>query len=358
MQRTHNKRNAFTLVELLVVIAIIGLLMGLLIPVVGGVLRRAKNTRLRVELAQIDQAIEEYKNRYGDYPPDFSDEAIVARHYRKLFPKINRQELDLLANCMRSDGNNDGDLADPEDFSGHEVDRAEALVFVLGGYSKDPARPFTGVGGPFEIIDENASRTSPLNFQINTSRENSLFDFPTDRLTIYATNNRYLSRDETDYQVRVYSRSNSAVLARQNDLFPVFKGIGLNAPYVYFDSRTYASSLSGNNIYATENVGNIRPYSTEEAILEGGTVQGYKPANANTFQVISPGLDDRFGNVTSSTGTRTGFPYYFVYPTGRTYIFEPGNLRFDGKAYEEGDLNEHQDNLTNFAKGVLSDDLP
>jgi len=71
--RFHARRSlspAFTLVEMLVVIAIIGLLSALIAGLVG----RAKNaevrTRVKGELAQLETAIEHYKEKRGFYPPD------------------------------------------------------------------------------------------------------------------------------------------------------------------------------------------------------------------------------------------------------------------------------------------------
>jgi len=71
--RFHARRSlspAFTLVEMLVVIAIIGLLSALIAGLVG----RAKNAEVRArvkgELAQLETAIEHYKEKRGFYPPD------------------------------------------------------------------------------------------------------------------------------------------------------------------------------------------------------------------------------------------------------------------------------------------------
>lgn len=61
---------AFTLIELLAVIAIMGVLAGMLVglaPVAGAKMRES---RIRAELQQIIAAIEEYKAKYGFYPPD------------------------------------------------------------------------------------------------------------------------------------------------------------------------------------------------------------------------------------------------------------------------------------------------
>src|SRR5208283_4996443 len=67
---TRNTPPAFTLIELLVVMAIIALLAAMIFPVLGAVNRNKIRNTARVEMAQIDTAIEEYKTKLGYYPPD------------------------------------------------------------------------------------------------------------------------------------------------------------------------------------------------------------------------------------------------------------------------------------------------
>jgi len=62
--------RAFSLIEMLVVIAIIGILAGILLGVMPGVMHRKTVARVRVELTQLQNAIEYYKETQGFYPPD------------------------------------------------------------------------------------------------------------------------------------------------------------------------------------------------------------------------------------------------------------------------------------------------
>ena len=61
--------NAFTLIELLVVIAVITVLAALLIPAGGIMVQKAQIQRAVSEREQLTTAIDNYKSRYGYYPP-------------------------------------------------------------------------------------------------------------------------------------------------------------------------------------------------------------------------------------------------------------------------------------------------
>jgi prepilin-type N-terminal cleavage/methylation domain-containing protein len=67
--RHNSSTRAFTLIELLVVIAIIGVLAALIIPVAGSVGRVKKINTAQAELQQLETALENYKAKYGVYPP-------------------------------------------------------------------------------------------------------------------------------------------------------------------------------------------------------------------------------------------------------------------------------------------------
>lgn len=62
-------RKAFTLIELLTVIAIIGILAGILIPVVGSARKSANKAKSKVQFNQYAVALQQYKTEYGYWPP-------------------------------------------------------------------------------------------------------------------------------------------------------------------------------------------------------------------------------------------------------------------------------------------------
>lgn len=63
------KSRGFTLIELLVVISIMGVLAGFTIPVLGKIKEAQYKKVARGELEYIQTALENYKAKYGTYPP-------------------------------------------------------------------------------------------------------------------------------------------------------------------------------------------------------------------------------------------------------------------------------------------------
>ena len=97
-------RSGFTLVELLVVITIIGILTGLVTGAAIVARRRAKIATVVMEVKQLETACQAYKEKFGEYPPDFSGldgsldtapstalrdagRAAVLRHLARAFPR-------------------------------------------------------------------------------------------------------------------------------------------------------------------------------------------------------------------------------------------------------------------------------
>ena len=66
--RSHSRSSGFTLIELLVVLAIIALLAGLVGPSVLNQLGGAKTKTARIQIKDLEQALEMYKLDVGKYP--------------------------------------------------------------------------------------------------------------------------------------------------------------------------------------------------------------------------------------------------------------------------------------------------
>ena len=195
---TRKDLGGFTLVELLVVITIIGVIAGLAIPAIGQVRKSMLRAAMKAELNVIEQGFDSYKTKYGDYPPDFSDWSIVRRHYLKIFPDIAQSELTLLLLLLDNEPDNDpttaSQAASPANFLPFAMDRAEAVVWSLGGFSADPQFPFTGEGGPLEflpVIDNGGTplagdRANPSHYQYRAIRNAPLVEFNAKQVTFNA----------------------------------------------------------------------------------------------------------------------------------------------------------------------------
>jgi prepilin-type N-terminal cleavage/methylation domain-containing protein len=327
---TISRRHGFTLVELLVAIAIIGVLAAIAVPTAYRAYLRAKIAAQKIEVTNISTAIEQYKQKFGDYPPDGSSWAVVERHLRKAFPRMVSTELTVLQAACGGTGSGT--------FPAGVLNRAEALVFFLGGFSTDPLHPFTGPGGPFVIVSG-----SPV---YNTDRQNAIYDFGSNLLIA--------SADETDYGMAAFGSAEPA------DIMPVYRLKGSTVPVAYFDSRTYAFTDPGfgmiYNNYETLPAapvafGTARPYlSTTMSTMTGSN----KYQNDKTFQIVAPGLDNRFGGYSSTLGT-----VLFIFPTGAPVVVGTPPAPAPSNRYNSSqDLSAQFDNITNFSEATLEDGLP
>ena len=298
MRKSHQHRHsAFTLVELLVVMAIIGILIGLLIPTIRGVMIRAEVTKITTEISQLESGIEAYKGKVGDYPPDFTDPAIVVRHARKAHPRIADSDI----NALLLVAYNIKTAADIPNIKTWNIDPAEALVFWLSGFSEEVTRPFSGPGGPLA----------------QGRRNTGVYDFDGRRL---------FAGDD-------------------GDPFPVYLPAGFEFPYVFFDSRSYGYKLAPGNIdltaqYPPPKIKNPSKFQAEIT----GRARPYMSSLANemwqndkTFQIVFSGIGDDFGQENYKALTKNPKNHWKRYPNGHNF--------------SDGDKK----NITNFSSGQLGD---
>jgi prepilin-type N-terminal cleavage/methylation domain-containing protein len=291
-------RPAFTLVELLVVIVIIAILVGLLLPAVNMARRAALTARIGVEIKNMESGFEAYKLKYGDYPPDFSDPALLRRHILQAWPNIESAELTRFETILG---------ANPH----LRVNPAQALAFWLGGFSSNPKRPFTGSGGPFRV------NNSGNIIGHNPDRLPGTYVFDKGRLKL-----------ETAFRP---------------NLFFIYHPPKKNSPYTYFDARTYGgldpmAPTPINGYFTVTNKGSAKPYLSNRT--SASSPYGFEWAKPDSFQIVSAGLDDHYGSELFKADHRS----YPVYPDGVNYL-SPG----DGE----------DDNITNFSEGGrLQDQKP
>lgn len=360
MNPTISSRQGFTLIEVLMVIAIIGVLVGLAVPAVGIAFRSFKQRAIGFECQSLANSIAQYKTKYGEYPPDGADSALLVRHLRKAFPQIAATELALLGGTLSTYPSGFPAPANStRGLSSAVMDPSEALVFFLGGFSDDPAFPFSGPGGPFYLEDSGtqvkSNAASISRVQYNTDRVNSLFPFNQSQLSLEVNS------------AGITTSSDDA------DLLPEYHPGGLTQPFVYFEARTYQQSTVA-NVFSTTSNGIVYPYRSTEVntkVDKNNTAIAsrnsyFKFVNDKSFQLISAGLDDHYGGTSglfymyapigasSGTSARSGESLDLVaaIPAAQSHP-NATYTRFTGA----GENLNQADNVANFAEGLLEDSL-
>lgn len=321
IQRRAGLRRAFTLVEMLTVIVIIGILAALISGATIYARARAREAAIYAQVKQLEAALMEYKNQYGEFPPDFwglhsndpniraQAEQELRRHLRKRWPRyaagadpVTQFYYDLQClTYVKPDGTEVEFKMDAKKF-----DAATALVFWLGGLPEEP--PVSG--GTYVPAGFFADEEHP--FQFGRPRTGPLFEFDPKKIDY----------DDSD-------GNNSVDFVRY---FPE----GPDAPpVVYFRSKK--DPATGRSSYAVNGVIAHFEHTTDDvavAYLDGGTVSA-TPAwrNPDTFQIVHPGLDGMFG--------------------GPRILDDPTTwpVTITGFRFTQGDY----DNITNFAPKLESE---
>ena len=69
LKQRVSRNGGFTLVEMLIVVAVIGILVGLLMPTVGKIIRKSKMVATYALINGIGSALERYHTQFDAYPP-------------------------------------------------------------------------------------------------------------------------------------------------------------------------------------------------------------------------------------------------------------------------------------------------
>lgn len=287
-------RCGFTLVELLVVMVIIGILAGLGVRVAYKALIHGKNASIRMEIAQLDAALKAYKEKFGEYPPDGTDNDVTLQHLRRAFPRWTGSSL-------------------PSYLSSGTANLCPqtALAFWLGGIPDDTTHVPCGFAAdptnPFQTPAQCAARIKPF-YEFDSSQFVGGAVAGTGTMTSYHCWPRQALGNKTS----------GALL------------------YLRATNGTYTAT-NNNNLYtdAGDSTGVVYPAVNSQITNARVWI------NASSYQIFSAGLDTKFGD--------TGGP--INYPKGEDNSASGGN---GGKAY----ANETYDNITNFSKGTLEDDIP
>lgn len=306
MARFGNSRRGFTMVEMLVVLAIIGILVAILVPTLGVAIRTVRQGAVRTEMKNMEAAIEQYKNKNGSYPIDFQTPGLIFPHVKSISRRAVGNEAVYLG-WMTSD------LPNPHYQQGvHPATyqtrnpstmlQHEAIVFLLMELSENAEYPF-------------GYRFDGTNWQL----VDYTWDAGTGKFNLTGTKKKY------------FEFHPSQLVDLDGDGWLEYHPTVIDAPYVYFDARTY--------VHASAPVG--LDFETSTLNVTGVTLAGYAQPywantdaymNADSYQLLSAGLDGNYGNP-------SGFAVQRMYPSGANFSI--------------GD----RDNLANFAASRLDEEL-
>jgi prepilin-type N-terminal cleavage/methylation domain-containing protein len=324
-------RNAFTLIELLVVITIIGVLVALLTVAAVAALRTARQTEIKAEVNQMDEALVEYKNRTTAFPPNSQTDANAGplneaqifadlkRHLKQAFPRHQEPD-DLIRVLCGIQPQNTMDFPNLGLPGG--LSAGEALVFWLGGFSSDPRYPISGEGGPAYPIQAKGATTN-LSLDPIESRP-WVFPFDVGRLAPRADDGYFDSTDGRfiEYTVRIKG-------APQHRRINFWQYVPRNStqPYLYFDTSRHEPTLEFDPPASTAPSIALHVHAVKKA--RDTAVTGALPiqyVEPEKFQILHCGLDDAwdeeaFERMTVHGVDAAGLPpdeldSYLVFPDG------------------------------------------
>ena len=343
-RRPRPGRAAFTLVEMLVVITIIAILASLISVAVVAAKKKIIVMKVVNEINGLQTALEAYKHRFGDYPPDFAGvndpnsvtakpynngsmttqafaQATVARHLQSAFPRMGGAATVWTSTTAKlSVALVDATLLDP----------STALAFWLGGMPM-PAT-VDSKNNPASVLKQltGFSSDSEYPFDNGTVRIAPFFQFDTSRLQAISTGS--LSMHPPQFQSMPTTNASILVAFRY---YPDLSTTGTTPqPYIYFSARSnYSCTLqtptgsvpargydtrfqywptydnlhdfinetpnilnSSGNLTPTKYSINVRPYfhlSHSNGISEW--------FNSDKFQIICTGLDGQYGAISQDT---------------------------------------------------------
>ena len=337
-----SSRTAFSLIELLIVIVIIAILMGLLLPMIGSIRRRARLTQVKAEITRFNSAIAAFKGRFNVEPPSaivipnpassgVDWDPVSRRRIRAIWPQFNFPTA--------------GGI-DPSYFGGRDyivLTGAECLVFFLGGLpvnsaadlTVDPPAPTLGAMDQVTLTGFSKNPRAPFALA-GSNRDTSPFEFEAVRFVdvdgdLFPEYVDTLPGQTTPYfYISSYNRGN----------YPLQVPGGID-DFDVFSAVTSLMDDDGDGILQMYNTAGATHADTGGAVANLATVyhQTGSPANPGdpwkdqSYQLISPGEDHAYGGASVLNAAYAGAGVF---------------LTDDASEVQLGD----RDNLTNFNEGL------
>ena len=350
---TANSPRAFTLTELLVVITIIAILTSLITVAAVSAMKRANQARITLEIQQLSSAIEQFRNDMGAYPPNGVSPTSMTNNAGILLVNINvadfnrmfnqafprHQEPDFLIAGLAG-GAVGGGVGTGTAVLAQGMNGAEALVFWLGGFSKDPKYPISGPGGPsFEnavgVFEDLEGRNRTFEFdlgRLGPRDANGNFDTTVGRVIAYGVD----FNNDGD--------TNDAGESRLINMWR-YTPSGSVQPLAYFDaSRHRAQVQTPANTFVVDYdpwFGQLSANITDSLFalkrLNETNLDRFEFVNQGKFQILHCGLDDVWGNFASA--------FSLVETSGNPILFPEGPF-----------IGDIADTLSNFSTGTLEDE--
>lgn len=283
-------QRGFTLIELLVVIIVIGILSAMSVVVVRTAMNSGKGATVKTQMQQLAIALDSYKAKVGEYPPDnFLDTAALERHLKKRWPRArysNIVEAFLNKVVLRKEG----DVVVPAVTDVIQVEARASyispLIFFLGGpigsddkprgFYLSPTEPF----GMYPIPGRDTPEFDEyLNEVENAQREEPFFKFPDKAITWFNGVPAFMPQEAPI----LYFRSEPKI--------EYFRGDGI-VKFWPMDAETAPEGTTF-DIWAeaAAEFGSVTPF-----------VSGFENddptlpiwCDADSFQLIHPGMDKTF----------------------------------------------------------------